>query len=241
VRFPFSTVVLILAGMAGLFLAGAEARDRSFAFVDPAGIDLRFLGDPPGSAEERAEIGTLLFLQNGRTPEAAARIAAEGNPTLDAFSGAVGPWCVAASLPKTAALLASVRADVERVAQRGKGMWGRTLPAREDRRIHPSAALPPGSSYPCTVAAVGTVWGFVLGELVPDARPKLFQRAAEIGDDQTLGGLCYPSDVVAGRKLGVEFTRLLLADPGFQAALAEVRAEVAAVSKAVSAPAPAKP
>ncbi len=234
-RFLFSTVILILAGWAVYSPSRAEARDRDFAFVDPAGIDLRFLGNPPGSAEERAEIGTLLFLQNGRTPEAVVRIAAEGKLTLDAFGGSVGPWCVAASLPKTASLLASVRGDVERAAQRGKGLWGRTFPAREDRRIHPAVALPPGSSYPCTVAAVGTVWGFVLGELLPDSRPKLFQRAAEIGDDQALGGLCYPSDVIAGRKLGVEFMRLLLADPGFQAALEEARAEVAAAAKAAPA------
>ncbi|HEY8965648.1 MAG TPA: hypothetical protein VIM58_04340, partial [Candidatus Methylacidiphilales bacterium] len=215
-----------------------------FAFVDAAALDLAFLGDPPAenSPDAKAEFGTLLYLQDGRTPEAVARIAAEREMAPEVFAGAVGPWFNAAALPKTAALLAAVKADTERAADRAKRTWARTPPAKADRRVHPAAPLPPGSSYPCSDAAVGTVWGFVLGELMPDKRQGLFVRAAEIGDDQVLAGLRFPSDVVAGRKLGVEITRQLLESPAFQDALKEAKAELDAAPKTVAAlPSPTVP
>ncbi|WP_162274698.1 phosphatase PAP2 family protein [Verrucomicrobium sp. GAS474] len=221
----------------------AEGKGISFAFIDPAGVDLQMIGDPPpeGSSDCRAEIGTLLFLQAGRTPEAAARVATEREITSEAFSAAVGPWFHAVNLPKTAALLAAAKGDTEMAAERAKRLWARTPPPKLDRRIHPAFPPPAGSSYPCADAAVGTVWGFILADLIPEKREGLFVRAAEIGDDQVLAGVRFPSDIVAGRKLGVELVRRMLEDPQFQASLEAARAEVkeAAANKALwAAPVP---
>src|SRR5205807_1304477 len=68
-------------------------------------------------------------------------------------------------------------------------------------------------------------------DMFPVDRDILMARGWQIGFDRTVAGMHWPSDIVAGQKLGAEAARRLLADPAFQEKLKKAKAECLAAMK----------
>jgi acid phosphatase (class A) len=209
-------------------LAPARAAEAEVHYIDTKAVDLRaVLANPPadGSAETKGEIEALLKLQASRTPEEVARAKSEEKFTPFAFADVLGPWFTAENLPETAALLEETTKETAKVYKKAKDIWNRPRPPLQDPRLHPAIELPDDGSYPSGHSTRGTVIALVLAELAPDLKAKLEARGRQIGDDRLIGGVHFPSDVEAGRKLGNFLFEQFKKSPEFQAQLLKAKAE----------------
>ncbi len=201
-------------------------------FVAPDSLDLAALIGPPPAADSvvtRAELETVLLLQELRTPAQAARAVEIEHETLFGFAAdAVGPWFTAAALPRTAALFAQVREDFIPVNRASKALWPRRRPPFVDARIQPCVETTDSGSYPSGHGIQSSLWAALLSELLPDHAPTFAARAAETRKMKLLSGVHYPSDIEAGRIIGEALARKMLASEQMQAALTEARTEIAA-------------
>ena len=83
-------------------------------------------------------------------------------------------------------------------------------------------------AYPSGHGIQSALWAALLGELLPEHAAGFQQRALETRRMKLFTGVHYPSDLEAGRIVGEALAREMLKSPALQAALGEVRAELAA-------------
>jgi len=214
-------IVLVFA----FFCCAAGAANH---FLKPGAIDVAsLLPGPPAddSAEHRQELQTLLDWQEKRTPEQIARCKAEEEVTVFAFGDVLGNWFNAKDLPLTAHLMRRASNDAKVFIDEGKTHWDRKRPWAADPRIHSCVVLENTPSYPSGHATRGILWGTLLSAIFPEEKEKLMARGELIGEDRVISGAHYPSDVVAGQKLGAEIAKGLLGDPEFQAEFEKMKHE----------------
>lgn len=89
------------------------------------------------------------------------------------------------------------------------------------------AKLPETGSYPSTHAAIGTLYGELLAEMLPDKAGVLLARGIEFGDSRLVCGFHYPSDLAAGRLAANVLLVQLRKDATFQKDYAAAAKEVA--------------
>jgi acid phosphatase (class A) len=215
------------------FTLTVQAKDttKALPYFDPASVDLKaLLGDPPaeGSAETKKEIDFILQKQATRTPGEVARIKQEVGLSVWLFENVLGSWFTKKNLPATAALFSRVDATEHPLIDSGKSLWNRPRPPKQDPRVHPPIDLPWNASYPSGHSTVGNLDAMILVELAPDLKPLILARGQQIGEDRIAAGVHFPSDVAAGQKLASEIFKRLMANPEFQAALNNAKAEVLA-------------
>lgn len=205
---------------------------RAAHFLAPDQIDLRAaLPAPPSrdSLTTRAELDVVAQLERDRTP--AQTEFARNPPTGDVFAFAaavLGPWFTAANLPKTAALFSRIDEDGRAITTAAKTVHPeRPRPFLADARIVAPTSRPGGSSYPSGAGYNTAVWTAVLIAIFPEHAAGLQTRAEVACWSRIVAGVHYPTDNTGGRMLGEAVARKILALPDAQAALAEVRAEIA--------------
>ncbi|HEX4124646.1 MAG TPA: phosphatase PAP2 family protein [Tepidisphaeraceae bacterium] len=231
--------VLLFAG-GGLSLAqttmpttppGTQPVTQQVSRLAPDDFDFKqLLGVPPapGSAGEKAELDQLLKLQKERTPEEVRRCKDEVEVQPFAFAVILGKWFNAKDLPQTEKLLKMATKATKPILGAAKITFNRERPFKVDTDIHPCVEDEKSPSYPSGHATRGIVWATILAELMPQDKQDLMAYGREIGDDRALAGMHFPSDVIAGQRLGREIAQRLLADPDFQKQLAKAKAECAA-------------
>lgn len=84
------------------------------------------------------------------------------------------------------------------------------------------------TSYPSGHTAFGTGCAVVLAQMVPEQRAALFARARLYGESRLIVGAHFPTDVVAGRRIGTAAAGMMLQNPLFQADLRTARAQLRA-------------
>jgi acid phosphatase (class A) len=219
--------------LATLWLAGpaaaAPAPATHFLAVDAINLPA-LLPAPPAdtSLVTHAELEVLYQLQVERTPAQVARARLVDAEDIFSFgSDVLGPWFEAKNLPRTAAFFAQVGDDLTPISRAAKGLYNRRRPAFLDARLKPCVEFSDTPSYPSGHGMRSALWASVLTTLFPDQAEGFAHRAAESRWGRLLGGVHYPSDVEAGRIVGEALAHAMLAQPGVQKALAEVRAETA--------------
>jgi acid phosphatase (class A) len=228
------SVLLLMIAASALAIVGQPARAQATqpqSGLAPDDFDFKqLLGDPPaaGSPEEKAEIDKLLQMQKDRTDEEIKRCKDEVEVQPFAFSIVLGDWFSAKSLPETDKLLKMATKDAKPIFGAAKAVWNRQRPFLVSDQIHPCVIEEKTASYPSGHATRGIVWATIIAELMPTDKDRIMAYGREIGDDRALAGMHFPSDVIAGQKLGKEIARRLLADPDFQAQLEKAKAECAA-------------
>jgi acid phosphatase (class A) len=141
----------------------------------------------------------------------------------------LGPSFKADALPVTDAMLKKVSADAATVIGQAKAIWDRKRPWVVDERITPCIPKPADASYPSARTVRSHVWATVLGELFPAKKAELLAAADQVAKNRVEAGVHYPSDIEAGKKLGLAIAAKILATPAFKADLAAAKAEVAKV------------
>jgi len=216
----------------GLALFGAAAAaDPSRPFITNADLDLlRFVAPPPAddSAETRADLDTLIGLQNTRTPEmvanASADIAQDVWRFTNALPAALQPRFDKQALPQVDAFFDRLRSTKSAVIDPPKLYWHRPRPYDLSPQIVPGINKEHTLSYPSGHATGGTLMAIVLADMLPEYRDAILRRAVDYARNRSVGGVHYPSDVVAGRIVGTLIAARLQSDEAFLSQFGEVKA-----------------
>ncbi|WP_415908675.1 phosphatase PAP2 family protein [Oleiharenicola sp. Vm1] len=202
------------------------------AFIAPDALDALQVVPPPPAPESAAAAGerlVMVLLERNRTPEQAAL--AQHWEKYDVFKlvqPVLGDWADARTLPKLAAFIKDSTLETRPFTDRAKNTYARRRPHEDNPALHPAVAKPDGFSYPSGHATAGGLHAALLAAAWPERAADFAHQAELIGLSRLYGGAHYPSDIVAGRRLGEAIAREMLKSPQTQAALEAVRAEIAA-------------
>ena len=232
-----STLILFLSAALTIFsraespaVKGMDSGQAPLHFVTPASVDFVKLIPAPArleSAEYKAEMDTILRVQEQRTEADIARAKSEHKLKIGAFQSVLGDWVTPEKLPLTAKLIKNAEGDSKFFSGAAKDFFGRPRP-KHDPRVKPTLDGEDEPSYPSGHATRGLLFASILSELDPDHRDALMERGREIGWDRIVAGLHHPSDIVAGRMLGQALFQAMMSNPEFQKDLAAAKEEYAA-------------
>jgi len=223
-------------GLACLSLLGvARAADPSLPFIGNADLDLvRFMVPPPAddSAQTRADLDTMIGLQNTRTKEMIANASADIAQDVWRFTNALPvdlqPRFDKQALPEVDAFFDRLRATKSAVIDPPKLYWHRPRPYDLSPQIVPAIKKENTLSYPSGHATAGTLMAIVLADMLPEYRAAILERGADYAQNRVVGGVHYPSDVAAGRLAGTLIALELQHDAAFNRQFAEVKAALRA-------------
>jgi acid phosphatase (class A) len=226
-----SFLVLSLMAFVAAPLCAADATPKYLGPNAPDPITL--LAPPPvaGSAEDLADLETVVRVYNARTPVELARAKDEVKDSIFMFAPAMGPWFVPGKFPKTEAFFKEIVIEIKAVTSTGKKHWQRIRPYQIDPVRLPDSVEHEDRtdySYPSGHSTRGTAEALLLAEIFPDKREALLAKGRDTGWLRVLGGVHYPTDIYAGRVLGQALARAFLANPACQQDLAAVKAELSA-------------
>lgn len=176
--------------------------------------DFTIANPPPrGSQVEIADIEELLRQQKTRDFRICEWAVEHGEYSYEAiYAGTLSPREIARTKP----LLNAVFNVNKNVVDDYKEHFDRLRPYKVDKRIKPCVTLPnPNASYPSGHAAFGALSACVLSKIYPERAEELSQFGHLVGDNRVTIGIHYPSDVVAGKRLGNAICRRLMSDEDF--------------------------
>jgi acid phosphatase (class A) len=225
---------LVLILLSGTFGAPVQA--------EPPGLFRRGLVDPikvlptPAAVdteEMKAELQTVLRVQEARTTKDIERARADEKIRTESFRSALGPWLTADNLPRLQGLFERMEKEAKYYSGMAKNHFKRSRPLVVDPAVKPLfEETDPG--YPSGHSLRGQMFGLILAELAPDKADAILARGREIGWSRVIGGVHFPSDVTAGRALGQALAIEILANPAFRDELVEIRKEFDAARRAGS-------
>lgn len=200
-------------------------------YFDSKTIDLtELLPPPPGadSTETRAELGELLVIQVTRTPDMVAQAQADAVEEVWRFADVLGPKFTPDTLPKTAALFERLVATDNAVLDPAKLHFNRQRPYMVSDLVRPIVKPTTSGSWPSSHAALGTLMGIILADMLPEKRSALMERARAYAENRLVAGAHFASDVEMGRIAGTVIAAVALHQPSFAADYAAARLELRA-------------
>ena len=81
-------------------------------------------------------------------------------------------------------------------------------------------------SYPSGHTTNATLAAIVMGDIVPEKRDAIWQRAADYSHSRVVGGMHYPNDLFGGKLAGTAIAVALQSRPEFKADFAAARREL---------------
>jgi len=218
----------VLAGWALLGLGLLEPVAAAGIFMDPSSAAITaVLPQPPadGSLAAAADLETVLEVQAYRTPAEVKWAQRIDKDSLFDYADVLGPWFTAANLPFTAEFFKEEGKDLQAVSERIKGLYARPRPPAVDPRVHPCIPIPSSFSYPSGHSLRAMSRALLLAEIFPEHREELLAWARRAGWSRVIGGVHFPTDVMAGRLLAEAFVSEVLKNRSARAALEHARAE----------------
>jgi acid phosphatase (class A) len=197
-------------------------------YIKPGDVDIKALlpaPPAPDSDQNKKEIEVLLQLQAGRTPQDVKNAKAEVKVTPFVFSEVLGSSFNPDDLPITTKFLAELTAEVKAVYSPAKKLYARARPYDADPRIIPCIEKEASNSYPSGHATYSRVWALTLAEIFPEKKDALMAVADRIALDREKGGVHYPSDIEAGKKLADAIFGQLKTNADFQVDLSQAKEE----------------
>ncbi len=204
-----SFLIAALFAMNCMTMTHAED-SHGFVILSPSKI-VKLLGPYPasGSAEELKDLDTLLMWQEKRTKEQCddAAVQADDTSVRAMFSDNDGPIS-----PEEAEMLESklikYKLSVGANIFLAKATFGRPRPYDAHQEVRPCIRNAGGDSYPSGHTAYAQFYGKLLADMFPE-RALLIQKYADYSSLlRVIGGVHYPSDIIAGKKLAEELYRM---------------------------------
>ena len=228
----------LMAGMLAMALGGlaqtnamrpaAEPRaPNHFARIDA--LDIKAIVPAPpaaGSIGAQAEIETLLQVQAWRSAEEVAWAKLIDADNVFNHAAILGSWFTPQRLPFTAVFFKQLGEDLRALDALAKKPFLRPRPSAVEPRIQPCVNLPASTSYPSATAMQALVWAELLAEALPGKRAELLARAERAGWARVIGGVHYPSDLIAGRLLARAYLAEARKNAAFREAYARCRQEI---------------
>lgn len=198
-------------------------------FVAPSDLPDRVLGAPPEphSAAYARDLDTVLAEQRTLTDKDREAIMTEAHIAPEMIVQPVlGGNVTRERFPALYTLLGHAASDAWRIGDANQEYWKRTRPWLSDYRVELYAEYIDRPSYPSGHSTTNHIWAHVLSDLVPERRDALFARAHEIGWHRVEGGVHFPSDVEAGKRLAAEIYARMQRSPEFRKEFEAARQEL---------------
>ena len=212
-----TTLALALVAVGGVLFAGrveAGAPTPSVAVGTPPA---------PDSEEAKEDLAVVLWEQRVRTAAQVLRAAAEVKLDFADFAEALGLAFDPSRYPLTQDLLKRVWKDSRPAVRDLQERFARPRPFIANPQVKPAVEADEGFSFPSGHATRGVLFAEILSLLAPERRSALFACGLRIGYGRVLVGMHYPSDVLAGQRLGGLLAEIWLGDPNNLSALENVR------------------
>ncbi|UDL95776.1 phosphatase PAP2 family protein [Lichenihabitans sp. PAMC28606] len=223
---------LILALMLQVSVPARAETNAPFSaapYFDNHTVDLlMILPSPPAadSADTKGELGELLVIQVSRNADMVSRAQADAVEEVWRFADVIGPKFTAENLPKTATLFARLVATDNAVVDPAKTAFARLRPHMVSDLIKPVVKLSTSGSWPSSHAALGTLMGVVLGDMLPEKRTVIMDRAWTYAENRLVAGMHFPSDIEMGRIAGSVIAAFAMKQPQFQVDYEAARMEL---------------
>ncbi|MGV3731284.1 MAG: hypothetical protein ACO1NN_11065 [Sphingopyxis sp.] len=201
-------------------------------FVDANRDGLIALMEAPpadGSVAGAADLEAVHIIEELRAPGIEREAAIDGDmPALQWAQRSLGPGYSPDQQPEAFALFELVRADMTKVVDDIKASGHqRQRPHQRDPGVRPSLSIEGHGSnaWPSGRAAATRVWAGALADIFPERSDALVHAARRSAHLRVIGGVHYPSDLIAGYRLADAFLAKLRASPLYQCRLAAARNE----------------
>jgi acid phosphatase (class A) len=203
----------------GLFLVWPILVAAGPVWIDKSSIDVRHvLPAPPkaGSRLDQEDLEKVLRYQATRTEEDCKRARFEFQISLKAFFGPPYGPLTPAEVEKWTPFFEKVYADTKYFVKKTGAVWNRPRPFVVDSKVTPCVQQGSTRGYPSGHATNARVFAKLLAELKPRDRAVFGKRADQIAEDRVIAGVHRPADIEAGKILGDEIVKRLLANPDFR-------------------------
>ncbi len=226
---------LLGAGLAlGLGLAmPASAQQRPYLlWLDGAKLDIaKIIGLPPAqnSPEGKAEFEQVQQITLNRTPEREKAAIADQRLALVNFLNGMDTGYVDGTHREVRLLFREAQVELGILLKSVHRLTSRQRPFQlwAKVRVKPCpGARPEGTSFPSGHAATAALYAELLKTAAPELGDKLEQRVKSYGESRLICGFHYPSDLVAGDKVGRAVAKALLADQAFKLRFDETVPEI---------------
>ncbi|MCR4521001.1 MULTISPECIES: phosphatase PAP2 family protein [Bosea] len=223
------------AGLAvGLGLAmPASAQQRPYLlWLDGAKLDIaHIIGLPPAqnSPEGKAEFEQVQQISANRTPEREKAAIADQRLALVNFLNGMDTGYVDNTHREVRLLFREAQVELGILLKSVHRLTSRQRPFQlwAKVRVKPCpGARPEGTSFPSGHAATAALYAELLKAAAPELSDKLEARVKSYGESRLICGFHYPSDLVAGDKVGRAVAKALLADRAFKARFDETVPEI---------------
>jgi acid phosphatase (class A) len=156
-----------------------------------------------GSAEGILDVAQLLYLQKTRTKAECASAQKEANGSgLKLFFGGKHGLLSPIELQKVEKELKWLTTKTRVKILYYKTKFNRPRPYTSHSQIKPCIELENSKSYPSGHTTLARLYGRILSVIYPERSLLFMKRADEASQNRMIGGVHYPSDVAAGKKLG---------------------------------------
>jgi acid phosphatase (class A) len=172
------------------------------------------LGDFPQrySDEERKDLLELLYLQATRTKAQCDKARLEEEVSVETFFGGENGPLSSKEAKRLKFFSFFKKIGVGIPAAIAKGIFERPRPYLTFPEIKPCIKKEDSDSYPSGHAAIARAMAHILAKKFPERAALFYERADEVAQNRVLGGVHYPSDIVAGKKLADALSKEVLSD-----------------------------
>jgi len=172
---------------------------------------------PPlaGSDIDQADLNVLQVWQVKRTAAECVQARAEARGNFESLFGNVNPFSKPLP-PEVAAFFKQIHADLDYAVGAVKDRYQRPRPAWRGCGITPCIDIIGGYAYPSGHTANARLFALILSDVAPERRAEFMARADEAALNRVIGGVHYPSDIDAGKRLAEEIYVELRKNPAFQ-------------------------
>lgn len=187
---------------------------------------LDIIPPPPakGSPGEQADLDGVLAMQDHPTKTELEHAEKTVSFSVFSFAEVLGPAFSTGSYPETAKFFKRLEATANDPKNFIKDTYRRERPYKAFPGAVNALVTPEhGYSYPSGHSTRAWLFALVLGDLDPRHRNALLFSAMQVCNDRVIGGMHYPSDMMASRVLAEELHRILLNNPDFTRDLEQLR------------------
>ena len=202
-------------------------------YVTAKMLDLTVLVPPPpakGSAADKADMQAVLAAQAAQAGASDARKAqafADSEETVYLmFTRVLGDKFVPSATPKAAALFERIGASEGDTLDAAKPFFGRVRPWIANPEVKAIAVPTKSASYPSGHTTLVTIEAIMVAAMVPEKKAEIWARADDYAESRVIGGMHYPTDILAGCRTGTAMATVMFQDPAFKADFEAAKAEV---------------
>ncbi len=197
-------------------VAALPAAAREPPYLTPQDLDLVTILPPPVVGPE--QLALVLAAQRAATPERIEQAKRDVDESPDTMFGAVlGKTIDEKQLPATARLFSRMRATEDALIGPAKKAFKRVRPYLSSKEIKPLVRPSVSGSYPSGHTTNATLAAIVMGNIVPEKRDAIWERAADYSQSRVVGGVHYPNDLLGGKLAGTAIAVALQSRPEFKA------------------------